>query len=376
MLEALWLHQSLDVVDEGLLGRMLACPEPRARAAATRVLCYWRDRVEDPLGASRTQINDPHPRVRLEAVRALSFFTGEDAATAQQIALESLLHPQDYYLEYTLGETNRTLDRRLKALGASPSGESPLVRLLQGGRGPEGRQDTIVEVIGRRGTAGELAALYQRAIRPGGFSDATRLKALDALAAAAQTRKARPLRRPDRPGPPDPAGWRRSGRGRAPGRGPPGRPLEGGGAGRRAAGDRPVRRGGRPPARRRVRGHGGDRRPDRPGAHRGAGRGRPAVGVRAGAVAALARLDAAAAAERAVAVLRDAADGQDLAPVVAAFFNQQGGAAALAAAATRHACPPTRPSGRCARCTRWAGPTRRWRPSWAGWPASMPSLSR
>ena len=25
--------------------RLLACPEPRARAAATRVLCYWRDRV-------------------------------------------------------------------------------------------------------------------------------------------------------------------------------------------------------------------------------------------------------------------------------------------------------------------------------------------
>ena len=49
MLEALWLHQSLDEVDEPLLKQMLTCPEPRARAAATRVLCYWRDRVGEPL---------------------------------------------------------------------------------------------------------------------------------------------------------------------------------------------------------------------------------------------------------------------------------------------------------------------------------------
>ena len=114
-LEALWLHQSLDEVDASLLKELLTCPEPRARAAATRVLCYWRDRVEDPLGLLRVQVNDKHPRVRLEAVRALSFFDGKDAATAQEVAMESLLQPQDDYLEYTLNETNKTLDKRLKA---------------------------------------------------------------------------------------------------------------------------------------------------------------------------------------------------------------------------------------------------------------------
>ena len=36
-------------VDADLLKRMLASPEPRARAAAVRVLCYWRDRVPDAL---------------------------------------------------------------------------------------------------------------------------------------------------------------------------------------------------------------------------------------------------------------------------------------------------------------------------------------
>jgi glucose/arabinose dehydrogenase len=117
MLEALWLHQSLDEVDGTLLSQMLTCPEPKARAAATRVLCYWRDKVSDPLELLRKQVNDGHPRVRLEAIRALSFFDGDLAPKAQEIALESLLHPQDDYLEYTLNETNKTLDKRLSDLG-------------------------------------------------------------------------------------------------------------------------------------------------------------------------------------------------------------------------------------------------------------------
>lgn len=114
-LEALWLHQSLDNVDPALLKEVLSCPEPKARAAAVRVLCYWRDRVENPLGSLQKAINDEHPRVRLEAIRALSFFDGDDATRAQEIVLESLAHPQDTYLEYTFNETNKTLDRKLKS---------------------------------------------------------------------------------------------------------------------------------------------------------------------------------------------------------------------------------------------------------------------
>jgi hypothetical protein len=64
----------------------------------------------------RKQVNDDHPRVRLEAIRALSFIQGPGVAKAQEIALESLLHPQDDYLEYTLNETTKTLDRRAKDL--------------------------------------------------------------------------------------------------------------------------------------------------------------------------------------------------------------------------------------------------------------------
>jgi glucose/arabinose dehydrogenase/lysophospholipase L1-like esterase len=106
LLEALWVQQWHNRVDETLLKRMLRSSDPWARAAATRVLCYWRDRVANPLALLKVQANDPHPAVRLEAVRAASFFQSSEAAA---IALESLNHPQDRFLEYTLDQTMRTL---------------------------------------------------------------------------------------------------------------------------------------------------------------------------------------------------------------------------------------------------------------------------
>ena len=106
MMEALWVQQWHNRVDEKLLTRMLKSSEPWARAAATRVLCYWRDRIPSALDLLKAQVNDPHPAVRLEAVRATSFFQTADAA---KVALESLNHPQDRFLEYTLDQTMTTL---------------------------------------------------------------------------------------------------------------------------------------------------------------------------------------------------------------------------------------------------------------------------
>jgi hypothetical protein len=115
MLEALWLDQQHDLVDQEFLKVMLRCEEPKARAAATRVLSHWRDRVDAPLELLKVQARDEHPRVRLEAVRAASFFRGQDIAGALEVATESLLFPQDDYLQYTLDETTQTLDRRAES---------------------------------------------------------------------------------------------------------------------------------------------------------------------------------------------------------------------------------------------------------------------
>ncbi|MDQ3623370.1 MAG: plastocyanin/azurin family copper-binding protein [Verrucomicrobiota bacterium] len=104
--EALWVHQWLNAVNEPLLQQQLRAPDHRARAAATRVLCYWRDRIPDALALLKVQANDEHPLVRLEAVRAASFFKG---APAVEVALEILEHETDDYLTYTLEETMRAL---------------------------------------------------------------------------------------------------------------------------------------------------------------------------------------------------------------------------------------------------------------------------
>ncbi|RLS52506.1 MAG: azurin [Planctomycetota bacterium] len=110
-LEALWVKQQHDVVDLALLKQLLTSKEFPARAAATRVLCYQRDRVPEVLTVLETLVNDEHPRVRLEAVRALSFF---DSQAALDVAVQSLIHEQDEYLEYVLKETTTTLDQRIK----------------------------------------------------------------------------------------------------------------------------------------------------------------------------------------------------------------------------------------------------------------------
>jgi glucose/arabinose dehydrogenase/lysophospholipase L1-like esterase len=111
LLETLWLHQRHDVVNEELLQQLLRSPDYRARAAATRVLCYWRDRVKEPLKLLQVQVNDEHVRVRLEAVRALSFFDSQEAI---DIATESLIYDQDDYLKYTFNETLSTLNKRVQ----------------------------------------------------------------------------------------------------------------------------------------------------------------------------------------------------------------------------------------------------------------------
>ncbi|HXG08752.1 MAG TPA: PVC-type heme-binding CxxCH protein [Gemmataceae bacterium] len=105
--EALWVHQQHNVVDPELLKRVLSSPDHRARAAATRVLCYWRDRVPEALELLRKLAADPHPRVRLEAVRAASFFTDPEAI---EVALISAEHPSDIYLDYTRNETMKALE--------------------------------------------------------------------------------------------------------------------------------------------------------------------------------------------------------------------------------------------------------------------------
>jgi len=178
-LEALWIHQYIDVVNEPLLRSVLSSPEPRARAAATRVLCYWRDRVDSAIDLLTTQAGDENARVRLEAVRAASYFQDPRAA---DIVVEALIHPQDYYLRYTIGETLTTLGQH----------EFGLVRLLRSGRLEADRIGFVVELACKRGGGEDLGYLYDRTIQAEGFPADVRLIALNGLFEAATIRRVRP----------------------------------------------------------------------------------------------------------------------------------------------------------------------------------------
>jgi len=107
LLEALWLHQQHNRVNRPLLERVLASPDFRARAAAARVLCYQRDEISDALDVFKKLAADEHPRVRLEAVRAASFFP---QAEAVEIAVIAAQQPQDEYIKFVHAETLKTLD--------------------------------------------------------------------------------------------------------------------------------------------------------------------------------------------------------------------------------------------------------------------------
>ena len=107
LLEALWVSQHHDRVDTTLLDRLLGAKDYRARAAAVRVLQHWFDRVDGAMTRLQKLVTDPSPRVRLEAVRALSFVP---TAAAAATALEALRHPVDYYIQYALDSTIGTLE--------------------------------------------------------------------------------------------------------------------------------------------------------------------------------------------------------------------------------------------------------------------------
>ncbi len=107
LVESLWLHQQHNVVNEDLLRRVLQSKDHRARTAAARVISYWTDRVRGSLGILKQLAADPHPRVRLEAVRAASFYRVPEAIEVPIISAE---YPTDEYLDFVRTETMRALE--------------------------------------------------------------------------------------------------------------------------------------------------------------------------------------------------------------------------------------------------------------------------
>lgn len=187
-LEILWLHQSHNVVDVELLKSVLGSHDFRARAAAVRVLCEWRDRVPDALDRLRAAIIDPHPRVRLEAVRAASFFSPTEVLPA---LVEVLAQPEDPFVTHVFRETLRAIESQAQVAVQGGIART-MLRLLTSGKVPAERRAAYVEAICRQGTAEDLRSIWEEVAAKTDAPNSLRRKALEELTEVAQTRKLRP----------------------------------------------------------------------------------------------------------------------------------------------------------------------------------------
>ena len=123
-LQALWMYQSLDQVNQPLLETLLKSNDGRVRAAAARVLGFWLEDIENHEAWLKKLIADEHPRVRLEALRILPKLNSGAAAA---LALTVLDKPMDRFVDYALWLTMNDL-------------ADPWIESIRNGRwNPEGR---------------------------------------------------------------------------------------------------------------------------------------------------------------------------------------------------------------------------------------------
>ena len=181
-LEGLWSYQSLDVVEPDLLIAVLNSPDPKARAAAVRIVPQWGARLLSPIELLATRVVDEHPRVRLEAVRALAAFPSIQSVELAMLALD---RPVDKNIDYALWLTARELQSVwlpplqageldfggnvrhltfvLQAAG-SPAVVKPLLASLQQGKIAADREIGIWKLVAALGDADDLGKLFAVAL--------------------------------------------------------------------------------------------------------------------------------------------------------------------------------------------------------------------
>ncbi len=205
-LEALWTFLALDTPAPDLLERLLSARHPGVRAAACRVAGDWPGLAEDSLVA---RVRDPHPRVRLEAVRTLARLQRPGTLSN---ALAALSLDRDATLDYALWLT--AWERRDTWLPQLRSGQlrflqddSALLFVLSSAKDPA-VVPAVLEILGRGALAeadrNRAVALLADLGGPAqlrialdlALANSTRppqaANLLDALARTALTRRVRP----------------------------------------------------------------------------------------------------------------------------------------------------------------------------------------
>ena len=105
-LEAMGVLQSHGLVRPALLDRLQSSADFRIRAYAARVVGEWSAQLPDTQVRLAKAIADKQPRVRLEAVVALSHVGGQSSL---RTALGAIDQPSDKFIDYALKQTVRHL---------------------------------------------------------------------------------------------------------------------------------------------------------------------------------------------------------------------------------------------------------------------------
>jgi putative heme-binding domain-containing protein len=137
LVESMWALAGQQVVDVNLLKTLLAAKTPDARAAAVHTVADQRELIPNALALIAPAVSDSHPRVRLEAVRGLSFFPTVDSL---KLALSALKHPMDNELNFTLETTltalrpawEKTPELRDEIAASDPVAAAFLARVASG----------------------------------------------------------------------------------------------------------------------------------------------------------------------------------------------------------------------------------------------------
>lgn len=208
-LAALWVSQNRDQPDLDLLEKTFAGAGGPTRAAAIRVLADWAPQVDHSrvMEILRKAVADPHPRVRIEAVRALADQPGWEA---MDLAFRVLDQPKDRFLNYALwlnvqqhGEEwltallqgkfeakdrGTSLEFALANLNAAKTAEA-MKRLVPNPL-PKDGSGPWLDLVLRTGEPQALRGIYEQ-VAAGGFEKPTSLRSLRGLASAISQRKAK-----------------------------------------------------------------------------------------------------------------------------------------------------------------------------------------
>ncbi|MGZ5518626.1 MAG: PVC-type heme-binding CxxCH protein, partial [Limisphaerales bacterium] len=197
LLQALWMFQSLDIVETNVLSKILQSSDGHIRTAGYRVLSEWHKRVPEATAWLARGSQDSFLRARVEAVRGLGKIL---TAKSAELVLNAL-GTKDTFVDYAIwlsinelakpwlaavksgewkveghedqlefGLTSIESDLAVPAL-ASYVKDHPLTRDGQG---------RWIELIGHAGTANELQLLYDHVLQ-NEFDSAASLRALTAL---------------------------------------------------------------------------------------------------------------------------------------------------------------------------------------------------